>query len=69
MIEQLPNKGWVFGYRSPSPLFTDDIVYCLFADPASNKAMMKYFQERDFYALRMTDKGNFRLIPIPQGAL
>jgi hypothetical protein len=41
----------------------------LFADPASNKAMMKYFQERDFYALRMTDKGNFRLIPIPQGAL
>ena len=70
MIERLPNKGWVFGYRSPSPNFTDDIVYCIFADPASNKAMMKYFQDRDFYLLHyITDKGNFQLLRIPRNAL
>jgi hypothetical protein len=70
MIERLPYKGWVFSYRSPSPLFTDDIIYCLYADKSSNSAMAKYFRDRNFYLLHyITDKGNFQLLQLSRDTL
>ena len=71
MIERLLDKGWVFSYRNPAPLFTDDIIYCLYADRASNNAMVKYFRDGDFYFLHyiITNNGTFQLLQLSRDSL
>jgi hypothetical protein len=70
MIERLPYKGWVFGYQNPSPQFTDDVVYCQYADKASNKAMANYFHDRNLFMLDYdTQNGSSQLFPISRDTL
>jgi hypothetical protein len=70
MIEQLPSKGWVFGARNPSPQFTDDVVYCQYADNASNKATANYFHDRNLFVLKYdTKKGISQLSPMLRDTL
>jgi hypothetical protein len=70
MIEQLPNKGWVFGYRNSSPQFTDDIVYCQYADKASNSATAKYFYDRNLFVLKYdAKKESSQLFPMLRDTL
>jgi Dolichyl-phosphate-mannose-protein mannosyltransferase len=57
IIRQLPNKGWVFSYRNPSPKFTDDVVFCGYTDSSSNRAVVNYFSNRTPYILQY-DKNN-----------
>jgi len=70
LIQQLPNKGWVFGYRSTSPLLTDDIVYCRYADTVSNNALAQYYSDRNLYVLQYDEKaGKSELIPMNRSKL
>ncbi|MGD0037298.1 MAG: glycosyltransferase family 39 protein [Bacteroidota bacterium] len=58
MIERLPYKGWVFGYKNTSPLLTDDVVYCLLTNKESNSAIAKYFYDREIYVLHYDEALN-----------
>ncbi len=65
IVQRLPYKGWVFGYRNTSPLLTDDIVYCHFADTVSNNALAQYYSDRNMYILRYDEKEEkSELVPI-----
>jgi hypothetical protein len=70
LTKMKPNKGWVFGFKNPSPDFTDDIVYARFSDSTSNVALLKYFQDRAPFILDGDgNKEPYRLIPADPGAL
>jgi 4-amino-4-deoxy-L-arabinose transferase-like glycosyltransferase len=62
MIVSPPHQGWVFGYRSGSPLFDDDVVYCKYADRASNVAIADFFKGRDLYLLGFAEKTDSTVI-------
>jgi hypothetical protein len=55
LMKSRPKKGWVFGYRNPSPDFDDDVVYCLYADRGSNLAVANHFADRKIYVLDYSD--------------
>ena len=70
LIKTRPNKGWVFGYRNPSPDFTDDVVYARYADTASNLAVVGYFRDRTPFILdRDSSKGQLKLVPVDRATL
>jgi hypothetical protein len=70
LIKTRANKGWVFGYRNPSPDFTDDIVYAHYADTVSNRALVKYFPDRTPYILdRDASKDHSILVRVDRGTL
>ncbi|MGD0036176.1 MAG: glycosyltransferase family 39 protein [Bacteroidota bacterium] len=57
MIKLWQSQGAVSSYRSPSPKFTDDIVFCLYTDSVSNRTVLNYFSKRAPYFLQY-DKEN-----------
>lgn len=70
LIKTRPNKGWVFGYRNPSPDFTDDVVYAQYSDTLSNSALVRYFQDRSPFILdRETGKERWKLVPVDRATL
>jgi hypothetical protein len=56
MISSWSSKGQVFGYRNPSPVFDDDIVYCRYTDSISNCTVVNYFSDRTPYILHYDKK-------------
>ncbi len=56
MISSWSSKGQVFGYRNPSPVFDDDIVYCRYTDSISNCTVANYFSDRTPYILHYDKK-------------
>jgi hypothetical protein len=52
MIQSFPPSGWVFGFRNPSPQFTDDIIYCKYTDSTSNHTIVDYFHTRSSFILK-----------------
>jgi hypothetical protein len=67
MIKKYTHKGWVFGYRNPSPAFTDDVIYCHYADSSSNSALVRYFKDRSPYVLQYdSTETRFRLFSADQ---
>ena len=64
LIQSYDHSGWVFGYRNSSPQFTDDIVYCQFADSISNHDVVKYFHDRVSYTLKY-DSTASRFVVLP----
>jgi hypothetical protein len=70
LMKLRPNKGWVFGYRNPSPDFTDDVVCAQYADTASNRALVGYFRDRTPYILdRDASKDQSILLQIDRSTL
>jgi hypothetical protein len=70
LMKTRPNKGWVFGFRSPSPDFKDDVVYARYADSASNLALVEYFQDRTPFILdRDSSNAQMILVPVDRAAL
>lgn len=65
MINEIPKKGWVFGFCNSSPELDDDVIYCKLADRTSNLALIKYFNKRNFYILNYNQQfKKFELISI-----
>jgi hypothetical protein len=65
MIQPFVRAGWVFGYRNPSPQFTDDIVYCQYADSISNHDVVQYFHDRAPYVLKYDSTASqFVVLPV-----
>lgn len=65
-----PDKGWVFGYRNPSPDFTDDVVYARYADTTSNLAVVRYFRDRTPFILdRDSTTQQSKLVPVEGATL
>jgi 4-amino-4-deoxy-L-arabinose transferase-like glycosyltransferase len=65
MIQPYNHPGWVFGYRNPSPKFTDDIVYCQYADSVSNHDVVHYFHDRVPYTLKYDSiASHFVVLPV-----
>lgn len=70
MIKSRPTKGWVYGHRNPSPDFTDDVVYCLYADQGSNLAVANYFVDRKLYVLEYSNNlKRYEVIPVTRKVL
>ena len=70
LIKGRMEKGWVFGYRNPSPDFKENIVYARYADTASNLALTRYFQDRTPYILdRDSSKVQWRLVAVDGATL
>ena len=65
MIKPFVPSGWVFGIRNPSPRFTDDVVYCQYADSVSNQKVVYYFHDRSPYILEYdTAVAHFVVLPV-----
>jgi 4-amino-4-deoxy-L-arabinose transferase-like glycosyltransferase len=65
MLQPFNYKGWVFSYRNPSPTFSDDIVYCRYADSVSNRTLINYFHDRSLYLLRYNaNQAQYEMLPI-----
>jgi hypothetical protein len=65
MMQPFVRAGWVFGYRNPSPKFTDDIVYCQYADSISNHDVVQYFHDRAPYVLKYDSTASqFVVLPV-----
>ena len=58
MIKTLPMKGFIWGFRNPSPTFTDDVIYCRYADKASNLKLADYFKDRALFTLDYNPKND-----------
>ena len=70
MMNFRPDKGWVFGHRSPSPDFTDDVVYTWYTDSASNHALVGCFRDRTAFILgRDSSDQQLKLVPFDPAAL
>ncbi|MCX6143249.1 MAG: phospholipid carrier-dependent glycosyltransferase [Ignavibacteriales bacterium] len=70
LIKSRMDKGWVFGYRNPSPDFTENIIYARYADTASNLALTGYFRDRMPYILdRDSSKARWRLVAVDRATL
>jgi hypothetical protein len=70
LIKARMEKGWVFGYRNPSPDFKGNIVYARYADTASNLALTRYFQDRTPFILdRDSSKTQWKLVAIDRATL
>ncbi|MCD6384173.1 glycosyltransferase family 39 protein [Candidatus Sumerlaeota bacterium] len=50
-IRSIPLAGWVFGIRSNSPEFNDDVIYCRLLSGQKNLEVVRHFPERDYYIL------------------
>jgi hypothetical protein len=51
LVRSLPNKGWVFGYRHPSPALDENAILCAFEDKTSNLAVADAFPDRQTYVM------------------
>jgi hypothetical protein len=70
MIKSRPIKGWVFGYRNPSPGFDDDVLFCVYADQGSNLAVANHFADRKLYVLDYNDSLNrYEVFPVTRQML
>jgi hypothetical protein len=65
-----PKKGWILGYRNPSPKLNDDVLFCLYADRKSNLAVVNYFNDRKSYILWYNaDSVKYEVSPVNQQIL
>jgi hypothetical protein len=70
LVRSRLDKGWVFGFRNPSPDFTENVVYARYADTASNLAVTRYFRDRAPFILeRDSAKSQWRLVPVDRATL
>lgn len=70
LIKSRMDKGWVFGYRNPSPDFKENIVYARYADTASNVALLRYFRDRAPFILdRDSSNAQWKLVPVDRATL
>jgi hypothetical protein len=51
LVQSVPHKGWVFGYRHPDPSLREDILLCAYADRTSNMAVLDAFPDREAYVM------------------
>jgi hypothetical protein len=65
MIDSWFGKGHVPGYRNASPALDDDIIYCLWTDSTSNRALADYFPDRSLYLLKYDSTTNYRPVVLP----
>jgi 4-amino-4-deoxy-L-arabinose transferase-like glycosyltransferase len=65
MIDSWSGKGHVPGYRNASPSLDDDVIYCLWTDSASNRAVANYFADRQLYLLKYDSTTNYHVIVSP----
>lgn len=65
-----PKKGWILGYKNPSPKLNDDVLYCLYTDRKSNLAVVNYFNDRKAYILWYNvDSMRYEVSPVNQQIL
>lgn len=65
LVQSLPNPGWVYGYRSPDPNFTDDIIFCRYLDQPTNLQVTSHFPTRALYLLWYdASSGHSRVEPL-----